>query len=71
MDPSLSNEQELLYLQWNWDTAYVISFSAGAWLAVRLDGRGAVTADTAAALREKIHDDYVARPVPRMGTSER
>lgn len=60
-------QQKLIYLQWNWDSAYDISVSddGGEWKAVRLDDQAPLTAGSAEELRQKIHDDYQFQPVRR------
>ena len=65
MEPSLSDLQKLIYLQWHWDTAYVISLANGQWTAVRLDDHGTLTAASAEDMRARIHDDYQFQPVRR------
>ena len=56
----------------HWDEAYKITCHPGEaepCHAERLDDGTLLTADTPWALRDKIIDDYSARPVPRMDTT--
>jgi len=55
---------ELEDLRWHWDEAYDITWD-GRFHARRLDGGGTLDAGTALELRQRIRDDYRARPVPR------
>src|SRR5450755_164765 len=60
--------QSLCWLQWHWDSHYVIMVKEGAWMARRLrcpglapdGGANTISADSARGLRDKIKDDYAA-----------
>jgi hypothetical protein len=61
------NHAELMKLRYHWgDGAYRIEVEfPHSWTATRLDDEKVLAADSAADLREKIVEDYSARPVPR------
>jgi hypothetical protein len=56
--------QELANLRFNWGSAYSITDHQGQWMASRVDTHEVLTACTADELRDKIHADHRARPVP-------
>lgn len=61
----LMTRQALEALRWHWDGAYEFRVEGAMWVAERADGLGVVTASGAEELADKVHADYVARPVPR------
>jgi hypothetical protein len=58
-------EADLADLRWHWDSAYVISYEAGMFVAVRRDNGACVRRGEAEALHLEIAADYRAMPVPR------
>jgi hypothetical protein len=61
MDPDLRD------LQFHWGEAYVILHpSPDVWIAIRKDDQTTFRGSTPDKLREQIHADYFAQPVPRV-----
>jgi hypothetical protein len=59
-------DEPLDELRWHWGDAYLIHFfEPGTWVAQRRDGHETMSADSPVILREKINQDYAARPVSR------
>ena len=63
---SRDQDEPLDELRWHWGDAYLIHFfEPGTWVAQRRDGHETMSADSPVILREKINQDYTARPVSR------
>jgi len=59
-------DEPLDELRWHWGDAYLIHFfGPGKWVAQRRDSHETMSADSPVILREKISEDYAARPVSR------
>jgi hypothetical protein len=60
-------DEPLDELRWHWGDAYLIHYfeTAGKWVAQRRDSHTTMSADSPVILREKINQDYAARPVGR------
>jgi hypothetical protein len=62
----MGDDSDLDDLRWHWGSAYVISHPCPeVWLAQRRDDREMIRAATPGDLRDRIVEDYTARPVPR------
>ncbi len=56
------DRDDLASLRYHWDGAYRFTVSSGTWIATSMSCPAvALTADSADALREKVHRDYAAR----------
>ena len=62
----MGNDRDLNDLRWHWGSAYLIhNPEPDVWIAQRRDNRDTIRAGTPGELRDRIVEDYAARPVPR------
>ena len=62
----VGDDSDLNDLRWHWGAAYVTSNRCpDAWPAQRRDNRDTIRAGMRGELRDRIAEDYTAKPVPR------